>query len=728
MPADPTPPARRRVRAPTVLQMEAAECGAASLAMVLAAHGLWVPLEELRTACRVSRDGSKAGNVVRAARTYGLDAAGYRYDVAQLRGLPMPAIVFVNLNHFLVLEGFARDRVFLNDPAAGRRTLQIAEFEGIYSGVVMTFEPTQAFRPGGRRPRVLGRLARWLEGARAGFFFTVLAGVGLVLPGLVMPGFTRVFIDDYLIGRQADWVAWLLGAMAAAALAQGGLLWLKQTVERRLETRVALLASGRFVWRLLRLPYGFFVRRHAGSVGGRTDLAPQIGAHAGRALGSMLVDGVAILVFAAAMAAYGGWLAAVVVAAAGGNLLLFLLSRRRLEEMNQKATLDHVKLAGKTMQGLQMIESLKANGTDGPFFEGWSGQLALLETQQQAIARVAARVAVLPDAVTQAATVAVLAVGGILVMRGQLTVGTLIAFQGLQANFMLPVQRLMQTALTLQGARGPMEQLDDVLDHAEAVEFARPTTAAAAPAGPLGAPQRLSGRLAVRALTFGYTPNEAPLLEGFDLDLPPGARVALVGGSGSGKSTVGKLLAGLLEPWSGDIRLDGRPLAEIPRPLLRRSLAVVDQEIVLFEGTVRDNITLWDPDMPDNLVVQAARDAEIHDGVMARPGGYAGPVTEGGGNFSGGQRQRLEIARALVGGPTLLVLDEATSALDPVVEKAVMGNLRRRGCACVIIAHRLSTIRDCDEIIVMDRGRVVQRGTHEALIAVDGPYRTLVDA
>jgi len=718
-----------RRRTPTILQLEAVECGAAALGMVLAAHGRWVPPDELRTACRVSRDGSRAGNIVRAARAYGLEAAGFRYDLGHLRTVPLPAIVFVNLNHFVVLEGFAGGRVHLNDPAAGRRVLPVEEFDRIYSGVVLTFVPTPAFRRGGRRPAVLGRLLSWLDGARPGFLFVVLAGVGLVLPGLVVPAFTRIFIDHYLVEGQEDWIWWMLGAMVAATLVQGALLWLKQTVQRRLETRVALLATARFVWRLLRLPSAFFAQRYAGAVGGRTELAPQLASHAAGIPGGLLIDGAAALFFAAVMVGYSGVLAAVVVACAAGNLTLFLVSRRRLEEMQRKATLDQVKLSGKTMQGLQMVESLKANGTDGPYFQAWAGQLALVESQQQAIARPSALFAVLPEFAGQIATMAVLVTGGLLVMRGELTIGMLVAFQGLQGGFLQPVQRAMQSALAFQGARGPVEQFDDVLAHAEAAEFTRPEPAAVrVPARAPVAPLRLSGRLSVRGLAFGYTPGEAPLIEGFDLDLQPGARVALVGGSGSGKSTVGRLLAGLLDPWAGEIRFDGREMADIPRTLLRNSLAVVDQDIVLFEGTVRDNVTLWDPDMPESAVVRAARDAEIHDAIVARPGGYAGPVAEGGRNFSGGQRQRLEIARALVGGPTLLVLDEATSALDPVVEKAVMDNIRRRGCACVIIAHRLSTIRDCDEIVVMHGGRILQRGTHDALMAEDGPYRRLVDA
>lgn len=514
----------------------------------------------------------------------------------------------------------------LSDAENSAVEMAAEEFDRCYSGVALIFEPNADFRPAGRPPSAMRRLFDWLEGGWPGLLFVVAAGVGLILPGLAVPGFTRVFIDSYLIDGQTDWFWPLIAVMAGCALLQGGLLWLKQSILRRLETRVSLRAAGRLVWRLVRLPFAFFGSRYAGAVGGRADLAEQIAQHAGRSLSGLAVDAASVVFFGLAMLAYSAWLAGAAAACAAVNAVLFLLTRRKLQEMQQKATDDQVKLTGKTMQGLQMIESLKASGVDGPYFEAWSGHLARSETQQQGVARVMARLTVLPEFVTQVSAALVLALGGFLVMRGELTIG------------------------------------------------------------------------------------------------------ALVGGSGSGKSTVGKLITGLMEPWSGEILFDGRPMREIPRALLRSSVASIDQEIVLFDGAVRDNITLWDADMPESHIVRAARDAEIHDAVVARPGGYAGMVRDGGRNFSGGQRQRLEIARALVGGPSLLVLDEATSALDPLVEKAVMDNLRRRGCACVIIAHRLSAVRDCDEIIVMHRGGVLQRGTHDGLIGVDGPYRMLINA
>ena len=717
----------KRVKTPTILQLEAVECGAAALAMVLASYRLWVPLDELRVACGVSRDGSRAGNIVRAARRYGMTAKGFRFDLDRLRGVPVPAIVFINMNHFVVLEGFAGGKVYVNDPGGGRRVLPEAEFDRYYSGIVLTFEPTPEFKPGGEPPKVRERLLAWLDGAHPAMMLAILAGGCLVLPGVVVPSFSRTFIDQYLIDKQDDWVPWLLAAMAVTGLVQGVLLWLQRGLLLRLHTRLAIRAAGRFVWQMLRLPVSFYAQRFAGGIGARSELAPMLASHAADQVAGIVVAAFSLLFFAAVMIGYSPLLTAVAVGCAALNLGLVLFSAKRIEELQQKATLDQIKLEGKTMQGLQMVESLKANGTDGAFFEMWSGHLAAVANQQQKIGRSSAWFTILPQFLGEIGILSVLLVGGWMVMQGELSIGMLIAFQMIQAAFAGPVQTLMTNTLALQGARGVLNQFDDVLLHPQSAEFGPPPVPSA-PKPAASSPYRLNGNLTLRDLSFGYSPLEGPLIEKFDLDLVAGARVALVGASGSGKSTVGKLVTGLFEPWGGTICFDGVPIAEVPRPLLRNSLAVVDQGIVLFEGTVRDNITLWDDTMPESRVVRAAKDALIHDVIISRSGGYDAHVEEGGRNFSGGQRQRLEIARALVAEPTLLVLDEATSALDPVAEKEVMDNLRRRGCTCLIIAHRLSTIRDADEIIVMHRGKILQRGTHDALIAVDGPYRKLVEA
>lgn len=458
-------------------------------------------------------------------------------------------------------------------------------------------------------------------------------------------------------------------------------------------------------------------------------MADKLAAHASTDLTSIAINAATMALVAAVLMLYSPPLAAVTLGAGACAIGLFLLLQRRIAASERKATLDTVKLSGRTMQGLSMIESLKVSATEDAFFETWSGQQAVVASQRQTGGRLESLLATVPDFLMQFSTVVVVVLAGVLAIRGSLTLGTLVAFLALQTAFFVPMKVALLSLLSLAKGRATLDQFDDVADEAMAPEFRNAAEGAETGRGAsaLGRIRKLDGRLEIDALTFGYAALEPPLLSEFSLSLQPGSRVALVGGSGSGKSTVGRLVSGLFQPWSGTVRLDGEPMDRVPRDLMRNSMAVVDQDIVMFTGTVRDNIALWDSAMPEERIVRAAKDAMIHDDIVQRPGGYASPVMEGGRNFSGGQRQRLEIARALVTNPSILILDEATSALDPVVEKAVMDNIRRRGCTCVIIAHRLSTIRDCDEIIVMHRGRILERGTHAQMAAADGPYRKLIE-
>lgn len=722
---------RRARRVPTVLQIEAVECGAASLAMVLAHHGRWEPLVKLRQMCGVSRDGSKASSIVRAARRLGLDAKGFRYEPDQLRPLPMPAIIFANMNHFMVLEGFSRGRVHVNDPAVGPLVLTHDEFDRIYSGVVLTFEPTGDFISSGGAPAILGPLLGRLTGAWGAAVLGVFAGALLVVPAILVPIFSRIFIDEVVIDAQRDWAPWLIAAMVAAVAVQVGLLLIQGRSGLGLRNRVAVAAAARYVWRILRLPVAFFSQRSPGNVSSRVDMSDRLAEHAGIQLPSIAVALVAMLLQAGIMLLYSPALTSLVVGLALAGALLFLMLQRRLTAFERKTAADVVKLGGRTMQGLATIEVLKASGAEDAFFEGWSGQHALVVNQHQNVGRLQAVFATAPEFLTQLGTMTVVALAGLFVMNGRLTLGMLVAFLALQAGFFGSMRILLGGLMQLSKARATLDQFDDVLDEAPAAEFkpaaSHPLEDAPERADALGRVRKLQGQVDIRNLTFGYSPLEKPLIENFSVSLKPGSRVALVGGSGSGKSTVGRLISGLHTPWSGEILIDGRPLGEVPRALLRNSMAVVDQDLVIFSGTIRENIVLWDATMPEERVVQAAKDALLHDDIARRPGAYGGGVEEGGRNLSGGQRQRLEIARALVTDPSILVLDEATSALDPIVEKAVMDNIRRRGCTCIVIAHRLSTIRDCDEIIVMRQGVVVQRGTHAAMMGVEGPYRALIE-
>lgn len=714
----------RRVRTPTVLQMEAVECGAAALAMVLAYHGRVVPLEELRLACGVSRDGSKASSILRAARHYGLVAKGLRREPAGLRELPLPVVVHWNFNHFLVVEGFGRGRVYLNDPATGPRHVPDEELDQAFTGVVMTFERGEAFARGGERRSMIGALRSRVSGSGVALAYMVLAGVALLVPGMITPTFTRIFVDSILVKGLTHWITPLLWLMGAATAVTMLLTWLQQRYLLRFETKLALDSAARFFWHVLRLPVEFFAQRYAGEIANRVELNDRIarllsGELATTALGVMVIAFYAVL-----MAQYDGVLAATVVITALLDMAALRHVSRLRTDLNQRLLQDRGKAMGTAMGGLQTIETLKATGSESDFFARWSGQQAKVVNAHQRLQLATELLGAVPPLLLALDTALVLGVGGLRVMDGHLSMGMLVAFQALALLFLSPVNRLVTLGGTLQEVRGDMARLDDVLRARTDPGAARDDDGAIADDSPV----KLSGALEMRGVSFGYSRLAPPLIESFDLVLRPGSRVALVGGSGCGKSTVAKLISGLYEPWSGEILFDGKPRSSIPRAVMTSSVGVVDQEIFMFEGTVRDNVSLWDETVSESDMARAGRDACIHEEVTARAGGYACRAAESGSNFSGGQRQRLEIARALVGNPSILVLDEGTSALDPATEKAIGDNIRDRGCSCLIVAHRLSTIRDCDEIIVLDRGKIVERGRHDVLCAAKGLYRELIAA
>ncbi|MBP7338665.1 cysteine peptidase family C39 domain-containing protein, partial [Niveispirillum sp.] len=539
-----------RVQTPTIFQMDAVECGAASLAMVLAGYGRWVPLPELREACGVSRDGSRASNIVRAARRYGLEAKGFRCEPGHLSGFAMPCIIFINLNHFVVLEGMAGGRVWLNDPAAGRRVLTPAEFDGIFSGIVLTLQPGPEFRRGGAPPRTWRDLAALLDGQRASMLLVLLAGVGLILPGILVPAATQIFVDHYLIEGQAHWVPALVATVLAAGLVQAGLACLKEQVLLRLRARIAIAGAARMVWRMLRLPTRFFSQRHAGTLAGRVNLARDLGTHAGEQVAEIGLSLAACLFFILVMLAYSPLLTLATLTCTGVTLGIFALCRNRLEERGRKASMTAIRLYGRTLQGIGMIESLKANGTDGAFFTQWAGYLGNLVRERQALGRIQALLGALPDSLMLLNRAAALVLSAWLVSRGDMSAGMLAAFQALIGAFAAPLNTLMVQAAALKQARGTLDQFEDVATAPLAWEFTGTQETDRTTASATGRVRKLAGSASIRGLAFGYNPLEPALVEGFDLDLAPGARVALVGASGSGKSTIGRLVCGLFDPWA----------------------------------------------------------------------------------------------------------------------------------------------------------------------------------
>lgn len=720
--AFPVKPKFRPVRTPVILQMEAVECGAAALSIILSHFGRNLSLERLRQDCGVSRDGSKASNILKAARKHGCVCAGWRKEPADLLALKPPYIVFWNMNHFVVVEGFRKGRVYLSDPASGRRSVTWDEFDDLYSGVVLTIDKGPEFRTGGQHPSVWNALVSRLEGNRISLLFLFIASLLLVLPGLLFPVYTRIFLDGILVGGHTTWLKPLLWAMGLTGAAAALLSTLHTVVLQRLAMKLSVTGSAKFFWHILRLPMDFYAQRFGGEIGARVSYNDTLaGIVAGQLTGSAL-NLILIVFYGVVLFQYDVLLTAFGVSMVIVQLIAIRWITGRRIEHSQKLAQFHGKLIGTSMTGIQSIESIKCVAGESDFFAKWAGHHAKLLNAQQELARSSVAVSAIPTVLNQLNGAVMICLGGIRVMDGALTLGSLTAYQALMGSFTAPVAALLGMTSQAQELKGAVTRLDDVMRNPI---DPRLEPAAAIPVPPAAA--RLEGQVDVRNLTFGYNRLDPPLIQNFDLTIRPGQRVALVGGSGSGKSTVARLIAGLLEPWDGEILFDGVLRAQLPRQLLTNSIAMVDQEIVLFEGTMRDNIVMWDRTVPDAAVLRAAKDAVIHETIAGLRDGYDYRVEEGARNFSGGQRQRIEIARALCGDPRLLVLDEATSALDPVTEKQVDANLRRRGCSCIVVAHRLSAIRDCDEIVVMERGRIVQRGTHAEMIRDEAsPYARLV--
>lgn len=707
----------RRVKTPEVIQMEAVECGAASLAIILGYWGKFVPLEELRVACGVSRDGSKAGNIAKAARKYGLIVKACRYEPKALKSIPLPAIIHWNFNHFLVLEGFGGGRVYLNDPACGPYQVTAHELDDAFTGVTLMFRPAPEFTKSGRRTTLLRTLRKSLNGLSAPLGFLLLMSFLLVFPGLLAPYFSKFFVDEILAGGAGEWILPFSLGLVAVALFQAIVTAIRHRYMIRLQGALSGSFSSRFMRHLLRLPMEFFLQRFAGDIASRVAYNDTVSELVTGKLAATAVDLVTAVFFAAVMFLSSPLLALCGVCIALTNFVFLVFLTHRRANQQRKLLTDEGKFYGTCTAGLETIETMKASGTESDFFARWAGYQTKLINAGQQMGGTLHLLLAIPPLITALDTAAVLVLGAWQVIGGQMTLGSLVAFQSLLISFIGPINRLVNFSDEIQDLNIYLERLSDVYEY--------PASAAANAPAVCGA-QKLCGRVTLHDLSFGYSRLEPPLIEGLSLTIEPGAHVAVVGASGSGKSTLARLVAGLYSPWSGEIRFDGELRTGIAADVFQRSFSMVDQEISIFEGTVRDNITLWNPATADDDVEAAARDACIHDIIREREGSYALMLGENGRGFSGGEKQRLEIARALAVNPSIMVLDEATSALDPLVEKQVMDNIRARGCTCLIVAHRLSTIKDCDEIIVLDHGRVVERGNHAQLVALGGVYHRLV--
>ncbi len=715
---------REVCRVPMVMQMESLECGAACLAMILAYYGRWMPLEEVRTACGVSRDGSKVADIVKAARSYGLEVDAFKSTTESIRqeGL-FPCMAYWNFNHFVVVEGFRGKKAFVCDPSRGEIKIPINEFDECFTGVTLEFRKTDAFLEGGSRRgiadfvrhrlRRLGRMVAFVSAAVGVVSFVSIANIGL----------GQVFVDRILSGVNPEWLVPLALTMALfIAIATAGTM-INDVYFMRIQAKLAVVSSLRFMRHLLHLPMRFYSQRMVGDLQQRQASNETVAATLVGELAPAIINFFMMVIYLVVMLQYSPLLTVAGLVCICINVLVAFNLMWKRANLSRALAANAGKRESATLGGIEIIESIKAAGAEVGFFGLWSRRHVAAVNDMSRAQYLNAFIGHVPAILRDITNAIVLALGIWLIVRGDLTEGSLLAFTGLISIFMDPINHFVQSAQTIQDMRTQVERIEDVMGY-EADVPEEPDDAQMATT--LNGREKLRGEVDLKGVSFGYAPFDKPLIKDFDLHVDPGAWVALVGGSGSGKSTLAKLICGLYKPWSGQVSFDGTALDDVPLPVLRGSLAVVDQDVVTFADTVAQNVRLWDKSIEGYDIVLACRDACIHDVIVSRTGGYDCLVLPDGQNFSGGQLQRMEIARALAQEPSILILDEATSALDAQIEDEIIRRIRDRGITCIVIAHRLSTIRSCDEIVVLDGGRVLERGTHDELLDKNGRYAALV--
>lgn len=713
---------KKPVKVPVIMQMEALECGAASLAMVLAYFNKWVPIEQVRSDCGVSRDGTTAGQIYRSAERYGLRVNARRYSVKQIQELGFyPSIIHWNFNHFVVLRGFKGSTALINDPARGAVSVPLKEFDESFTGVCLEFSPGDTFVPGGKPRSIGGFIKSRLKGSLSSVIFVMLAWLLTSVTGILTPTFDRVFTDEILSGNNQNWLIPLtismLALMAFVLLTEG----LKAIYMLKIKGKLSIVSNASFLWHTLHLPMTFFSQRMAGDLAGRQASNDDVADTLVSKIAPVLLNLIMLILYLIVMLRYNVILALVGIATIGLNLVVARFLTQKRVNITRAQMRDQGKLRAATVSGIEMIETIKAAGAENGFFERWAGFHASVNKSKVASAYAEGFLGAMPTLLREISKILILSIAAWLILDDHFTIGMLLAFQGFMTMFLQPARELITTGQSMQEIRTSMERIEDVMRYpADVPEIDIPQTTTEY--------RKLTGRIEMRNVTFGYTSMGKPQIIDFNLTLEPGQRVAFVGASGSGKSTLVKLLSGLYQPWSGEILFDGQPISAIPREVFTGSVAVVDQEVILFEDTINNNLKMWDSSIENYEVILAARDAQIHADIVQREGGYSHRLLEGGKDFSGGQRQRMEITRVLAQDPTIVLMDEATSALDARTEFNVVESIANRGVTCIIVAHRLSTIRDCDEIIVMDRGKVVERGNHQSLLASGGLYTKLISA
>ncbi len=715
----PKPVTKGVVRVPVVMQMEALECGAASLTMIMHYYHKWIPLEQARVDTGVSMDGVNAKNVMTAARSYGMQASAWRTDPdSLLEEGPFPCIIHWGFNHFVVLCGFKGKRAVINDPARGRVVVDWEEFDREFTGICLTFEPGEDFVPSGKPKSVFSYAKERLKGTRTAVIFVVVTTTIGSLFGIIEPAFSRTFLDRLLTGSNPEWLMPFMALFCLLIILSVVVTWISAVYSLRIEGKMSAYGSASYLWKVLRLPMQFFNQRLTGDIADRQATNASIASALVKTFAPLAIQAMMMVFYLIVMVHYNWLLSLIGIGAIILNLGVSSIITAKRVNITRVQQRDAAKLSSATMSGISMIETIKSSGAENGFFGRWAGYQASVNTQSVQYTRLNLFLGSLPGAITSIANLAVLGLGVMLVVKGQFTVGMVMAFQSFLSSFMSPATSLINAGQSMQEMITQMERVDDVMSYKEDQSFS--------PREKKEEYQKLSGAIELKDVTFGYSRLGKPLITNFSMTVKPGQKIAFVGRTGCGKSTIAKLISGLNHPWSGSITFDGIPLEEIDRNVFTGSVSVIDQDITLFEDTISQNIKMWDDSIEDFEVTLAARDAGIYDDIVTRDGGFSHKLLEGGRDLSGGQRQRLEIARALSQDPTICIMDEATSALDARTEDEVIRSINNRGITCIIIAHRLSTIRNCDEIIVMDKGKIIERGTHDELYAKGGAYTELV--
>ena len=712
---------KRYAKTPTVFQMEATECGAASLTMIFAYYGKHIPLEKMRVETGVSRDGCVAGNIMRAAKKYGFECHGYRKELDGLMKLPVPSIIHWNFNHFVVFEGVKGNYAYLNDPAVGHRKLTIQELDEGFTGVVLTFAPTESFQKEKKQGTFLPFLKRRLQGKLRILFKLVYVGLLLFFPGLILPVLSQTFIDDVLCNGYRDWLTKILVFMGSCIVFKVCLSYYRSLLLQKLKSVMCTVSGTRFLTHMFRLPITFFDQRYTGDLVSRIRNNNDVDNFLAGDFAETFLNILIALFYLVILFLYSWQMTLVGIAQIAICLGIVLISNKMVAESSVKMQMTGGKLYGAVCAGLSITDTIKASGVEMEYSARILGHQAKNAALEQRLNRFQQLVGSIPEAVGKLSDVALLLIGGYLVIRGDLTMGMLTAYNSLFDSFCSPINSVVGFIRSLQVTKSNIKRVEDI----EKYEV-DPSYLVSDGSGQAYA--KLSGEVTLDAVSFGYSRLKPPLIENFHFVLHSGESIAFIGASGSGKSTVSKVISGLYQPWGGQVLFDGKPASQIPRSVLNASISTVSQNITLFSGSIRDNLSMWNPAVSEEDLEQAARDACIYDFILRQSGGFDFMLTENGSNLSGGQRQRMEIARALATNPTILIMDGATSALDPIVEKEVLDNIRARGCTCIVVAHRLSAVRDCNEIIAMSNGKIVQRGTHKELLGREGFYRTFANA